>query len=156
MKTLKTPLTALAFVVASATVLGAQDPQEITVGARVGSQPPSGYDDGSRRDPFVSLIAAKRAAGVPSGHPVAGLAGLSVSDAVVTGIVKSGSKVLAILQGPDGKSFMAHSQDRLLDGVVKSIDTEGVVFVATVSDAAGVSRPREIRKTIHVMAGGGQ
>ena len=152
MKTLQIFVAALGVTVVATASASAQ---EIVVGARVGSQPPSGYDDGTRRDPFVSLLLSKRAAAAP-GRPTAGLAGLSVSDAMVTGLVKSGSKVLAILQGPDGKSFMAHSQDRLLDGVVKSIDTEGVVFVAQVADAAGVSRPREIRKPIHVMAGGGQ
>lgn len=152
MRTMKTVMAALGLVTAVAVSASAQ---EIAVGARVGSQPPSGYDDGSRRDPFVSQIVSKRAAAA-SGRPAAGLAGLSVSDAVVTGLVKSGSKVIAILQGPDGKSFMARSQDRLLDGFVKSIDNDGVVFVAELSDAAGASRPREIRKSIHVMAGGGQ
>ncbi len=34
-------------------------PAAIPVGSKVGTSP-SGYEDGGRRDPFVSLVAAKR------------------------------------------------------------------------------------------------
>jgi hypothetical protein len=129
--------------------------ETVTVGSRVGSAPPSGYDDGNRRDPFTSLISPKRS-GVTPGRVMPGLAGLSVSDALVTGIVRAGKSALAIIQGPDGKSFTAHVQDRLQDAVIRSIDSNGVVFVAEISDAAGMTHPREIRKALHVVVGGGQ
>jgi hypothetical protein len=37
-----------------------------------------------------------------------------------------------------------------MDGMVKSIDTEGVVFVEQVTDAAGTIRSHEVRKTLRV------
>lgn len=132
---------------------------QIPVGSRVGSETapatPSGYDDGGRRDPFVTLVASKKTNGqTAAGRPVAGLGGLAVEDALVTGIVKAGAAYVAILRAPDGKSFMAHTQDHLQNGVVKAIDSEGVVFVQQTSDAMGVVRPREVRKGFRATGAG--
>lgn len=130
---------------------------QIQVGSRVGdAATPSGYDDGGRRDPFVSLILTKKmiASGTQTNqlHPALGLASMSISDVVVTGVVRAGSKLTVILQGPDKQSYMAKLQDRLADGTVKSIDTEGVVFVAEQTDATGAVKGHEVRKTLHSAA----
>lgn len=137
----------------------AQALAQIPVGSRVGSETApataSGYDDGGRRDPFVTLLSPKKANGVtPAGRPAMGLGGLAVEDALVTGIVKAGPTYVAILRAPDGKSFMARSQDHLQNGVVKVIDAEGVVFVQQTSDAMGVVRPREVRKGLRATGAG--
>ena len=138
----------------------AQALAQIPVGSKVGSETApataSGYDDGGRRDPFVVLVATKKANGqsVPGSRPVTGLGGLAVEDALVTGIVKAGAAYVAILRAPDGKSFMARSQDHLQNGVVKTIDSEGVVFVQQTSDAMGVVRPREVRKGLRATGAG--
>jgi hypothetical protein len=129
---------------------------QIQVGSRVGDAPsPSGYDDGGRRDPFVSLIVTKRPTqGTQQSqlHPALGLASLSITDVVVTGVVRAGSKLTVILQGPDKQSYMARLQDRLADGTVKAIDTEGVVFVAEQTDATGAVKGHEVRKTLRPAA----
>jgi hypothetical protein len=132
---------------------------QIPVGSRVGSATApataSGYDDGGRRDPFVTLLVTKKAnATTPSGRPMTGLGGLAVEDALVTGIVKAGAAFVAILRAPDGKSFMARLQDHLQNGVVKTIDSAGVVFVQQTSDAMGVVRPREVRKGLRATGAG--
>jgi hypothetical protein len=132
---------------------------QIPVGSRVGTETAaastSGYDDGGRRDPFVTLVTPKRAtAGPQSGKPVFGLAALAVEDALVTGIVKAGPAFIAILRSPDGKSFMARNQDHLQNGVVKTIDADGVLFVQQAADAMGVVRPREVRKALHATGAG--
>ena len=110
----------------------------------------STYDDGGRRDPFVTLVQPKRASDVPgtTGKPAAGLGALGVADVTVTGIVKAGGGFIATLRSHDGKSFSAKTRDRLQDGEVKSIDAEGVVFVQEAADALGVVKPREVRKTL--------
>jgi len=129
---------------------------QIQVGSRVGDSPaPSGYDDGGRRDPFVSLIVTKKP--MPGSqqsqlHPALGLASLSITDVVVTGVVRAGTKMTAILQGPDRQSYMARPQDRLADGTIKVIDTEGVVFVAEQTDATGAIKGHEVRKALHAAA----
>jgi len=131
---------------------------QIPVGARVGSDTApataSGYDDGGRRDPFVTLVQPKRANGQTVGHPVVGLAGLAIEDALVTGIVKTGPAYVAILRAPDGKSFMAKTQDHLENGVVKAIDAESVLFTEQAADAMGVVRPREVRKALRATGAG--
>ena len=129
---------------------------QIQVGSRVGDAPtPSGYDDGGRRDPFVSLILTKRAApGDPTNRlqQVLGLASLSIADVTVTGVVRAGTKMSVILKGPDNHSYMAKPSDRLADGTIKSIDTEGVVFVSEQTDATGGVKGHEVRKTLRSAA----
>ena len=118
---------------------------QIPVGTRVG-MPPSGYDGGGRRDPFLSLVYSRRSA---SPSPVAprstGLPSLSLTDVRVTGILRSGQNFIAILEGPDRISYSARPKDRMLDAVVKSIDAKGVVFVEQ-SEMTGPGR--EIRKPL--------
>jgi hypothetical protein len=146
----KTLLSALALSL----VVPATAAAQIPVGSRVGSDTvpatASNYDDGGRRDPFVTLVQPKRTpTGAPVGpRPIVGLGSIGVSDVIVTGIVKSGPAFMAILRSPDGKSFIAKMQDRLQDGEVKSIDAEGVVFIQQMADAFGVVRPREVRKAL--------
>jgi Tfp pilus assembly protein PilP len=118
--------------------------------------PPSGYDDGNRRDPFVTLIATKRQAAnapAPLVKKGSGLASVSVNDVLVRGILRSGANIMATLEGPDGKQFVAHRQDKLQDAVIKSIDKDGVVFVAQSVDVIGEAHPREVRKGLHPMEG---
>lgn len=134
-------------------------PAELRVGARVG-EPESGYDAGGRRDPFASLIVPKvttpaKAAAARAARPASGLAGVSVTDVVVKGVVRSGATMIALLQAPDGRTYMAKRQDRLQDGVVTSIDPEGVVFTARTEDAAGVVRARDVRKVLRASVAGG-
>jgi hypothetical protein len=129
---------------------------QIPIGSRVGA-PPSGYDDGSRRDPFVSLLSTKRQApNAPApigGKKGSGLAAVSVNDVLVRGIVRNGQNIMATLEGPDGKQFVARRQDKLQDAVIKTIDKDGVVFVAQSVDVVGAAHPREVRKGLHPMEG---
>ena len=53
--------------------------------------------------------------------------------------------MLAILEGANKQSFVARVQDRLMDGAIKSIHNEVVVFVEVADPGM---RPNEIRKTL--------
>jgi hypothetical protein len=121
-------------------------PASIAIGTRVGATPTS-YEDGNRCDPFASLIAVptRTADATPGGRPVKGLPGLVLADVVVRGVIKNGPNVLAILEGPNRQSFVAHVNDKLRDASVQSIDSGGVVFAEQV--APGV-RPINVRKTV--------
>jgi len=145
----RAPWTVLAMAVAIATPASAQIP----IGTLVG-QPPSGYDDGARRDPFVTLVTPKRPTVPPTGGAKgrAGLQTIAVSDITVRGIVKNGPTMIAILEGPDRQSYMARQQDRLLDAVVKSIDAQGVVFVEQMQGVTTSARLSELRKTLRPAA----
>jgi hypothetical protein len=118
---------------------------QIPVGTRVGV-PPSGYDGGGRRDPFVSLIYSRRSTSpAPLAPRSTGLPSMSITDIRISGILRSGQHFVAILEGPDKMSYSARPKDRLLDAVVKSIDAQGVVFIEQ-SEMTGPGR--EIRKTL--------
>lgn len=119
------------------------------------------YDAGGRRDPFVSLIVPKvnpvapRAAA--TSRPGAGLAGISVSDVQLKGVIRSGANFVAILEGPDGRTFLAKRLDKLMNGVIKGIESNSVVFTERLEDAAGAVRQRDVRKALRpVVAAGGQ
>lgn len=124
--------------------------------------PAGGYDAGGRRDPFVSLIVPKttpapavRAA--TTARPGAGLAGIAVSDVQLKGVIHSGANFVAILQAPDGRTFLAKRSDRLMNGVIKGIESGAVVFTERVEDAAGAVRVRDVRKALRAAAvAGGQ
>ncbi len=123
---------------------------QIPVGSKVGEAPPSAgsYDSLGRRDPFVSLIAARRTTtpGAPRGGT--GLASFYIADVIVTGIVRVGETRTATVRNADRQEYVAKVKDRLADGVVKSIDAVGVVFVEFADPGRG-GQPREVRKLLH-------
>lgn len=145
---MRTTILTLLLVAAGAAPAWAQLP----VTARV-VDPPAGYDTGGRRDPFVSLVVPRRPTGarLPEGPRPTGLAGLSLVDAKVSGIVRAGDETMAILEGPDGKSFVVKAQARLLDAEVKSIDAAGVVFIERLAGTPD-GQEREVRKPLRSVA----
>lgn len=130
-------------------------PAVIPVGTRVGV-PDSGYSDGGRRDPFMSLVQTKRTTSpepslATARKPKAGLAGIALADVVVRGITKTGTTMLAILAGPNNQSYIAHPKDRLADGYVESIDAAGVVLA---DDVTPGGRSTRIRKALRPAGSG--
>jgi hypothetical protein len=130
---------------------------QIPVGTRVGMPAPSaGYDDGGRRDPFSSLVVKRMGGPSPTSTPTVrgtSLVTLSVGDIKCTGVLKSGSRFhSAIIEGPNKLSFLVKPQDRLLDGVVKSIDALGVVLIEHTTDSTGAVEGKEVRKLLHPAA----
>ncbi len=130
--------------------------QEIKVGTRVGV-PASGYNSGGRRDPFASLI-KEQPTNVPEADVTRakGLAGMAVMDAVVTGILTSGQKWIAIVAGPDGNTYLARSNDKLHDAVVRRIDRDAVTFLAHVADGTGTIISREVKTRLRPTSGPGR
>lgn len=120
-------------------------PSAIPVGSRVGELP-TGYEDGGRRDPFGALVQPRRVAAAPGSGSAArrtGLSGLALADVNVRGILRSGTTMLAILEGPSNQSYVTRTKDRLVDAVVVSIDAEGVVFSEQMDGTAAVSQVRK-------------
>ncbi|HUF48244.1 MAG TPA: hypothetical protein VMM93_10540 [Vicinamibacterales bacterium] len=146
-------------VVTSVAPARAQEP--VRVGSRVGTTDPAsaaGYDTGGRRDPFVSLVMPRRP--TPSGVTAhagprpSGLAGLSVADIQIRGIVRHGDRTTAIAEGPDGLSYVLRVKDRLFNAEVKSIEARVVVLVERVDTPTGVEA-REVRKPLRPAGEGG-
>jgi hypothetical protein len=110
------------------------------------------YEAGGRRDPFQALDRAsdpRAAAGKTNG-----LAGLMINEATVKGVVKSRGRMLAMVQAPDNKTYIVKASDRLLDGEVRAVTAEAVVFVQNVNDPLSPVRQREIRKPLRIVEEG--
>jgi hypothetical protein len=111
------------------------------------------YDASGRRDPFAPLDAASdpRSNG---GGKATGLAGLTIGEATVKGVVKSRGRMLAMVQAPDNKTYIVRASDRLMDGEVRAVTAEAVVFVQNVNDPLSPVRQREIRKPLRIVEEG--
>ncbi|MEO8480572.1 MAG: hypothetical protein ABI634_00080 [Acidobacteriota bacterium] len=121
-------------------------PAAIHIGSRVGDLP-TGYDEGSRRDPFASLIVARRAAsqsGADGSRARTGLSNVALADVNVRGVIRSGTTIFAILEAANKQSFTVRPKDRLLDAVVISIDKDGVTF----ADQTTGMTPSQVKKTL--------
>ncbi len=116
-------------------------------------QAPYSYDPQGRRDPFVSLLArgsdprgaATRAAGLP---------GVLIAEASVKGIVRDRSGFIAMIQGTGTKTFIVRAGEKLMDGSVKAITADSVVFLQDVNDPLSMVKQKEVRKPVRSADGG--
>jgi Tfp pilus assembly protein PilP len=107
----------------------------------------AGYDPAGRRDPFVSLISRGETRLPVGGRPI-GAKGLLIGELSVRGVMRTGGKLLAIVQAPDNKTYTVHPGDALYDGTVKVVANDAVIFLQRVDDPLSPVKQREIRKTL--------
>jgi type IV pilus assembly protein PilP len=104
------------------------------------------YEPEGRRDPFVSLVGT----GIDS--PVVkkgeGPAGMLVAEISVRGIMQSKGAYVAMIEGPDKKTYIVHSGDKLADGTIKSVMPTGLVIIQEVNDPLSLVKQREVRKLL--------
>jgi Tfp pilus assembly protein PilP len=120
-----------------------------TAPAPAASQPPAAenytYQPDGRRDPFLSLVGVggeQRAMSRKGEGP----SGLSVTDVSVRGVMESRGVLVAMIQGPDNKTYIVHQGDKLLDGTIKTVTTQGLIVIQEVNDPLSLVKQREIRK----------
>jgi type IV pilus assembly protein PilP len=104
------------------------------------------YDPAGRRDPFLSLLstgAEPRPATGPEGP-----AGLTTAEVSVRGILQSRGTLIAMIKGPDNKTYLVRQGDKLLDGTIKSITPQGLVILQQVNDPLSLVKEREVRKML--------
>jgi hypothetical protein len=109
------------------------------------------YNPQGRRDPFINLL--KSVAGKPSDtvRP-SGIAGFVINEVHLRGIVEnpSGSgKYIALLLGPDGKTYFPRVGQRLYDGVITAIDAVTVYFRQEVTDPLSPEKTKEVKKMLY-------
>lgn len=73
---------------------------------------------------------------------------IAVSDISVRGVLQSQGAMVAMIQGPDNKTYIVHQGDRLLDGTIKSITSQGLVVVQEVNDPLSLVKQREVSKLL--------
>lgn len=109
--------------------------------------PAYGYTREGRRDPFVSLVGRAGEANTAGVRPP-GLPGILIQEVSLKGIVRQSNGYVAMVQGPDKKTYTARPGQRLFDGTVKSITPDAVVFSQDVTDPLSLVKQREVRKTL--------
>jgi Tfp pilus assembly protein PilP len=111
------------------------------------------YNPDGRRDPFISLL-GRGSDPKSKGTRPAGVPGLLINEVSVKGIVRNTSGFVALIQGPDNKTYVVKAGDRLMDGTVKSIVQDAVVFSQDVNDPLSLVKQKEIRKALRSVDGG--
>lgn len=105
------------------------------------------YRPDGRRDPFTSLVRSGMDTSV-TGRKAEGIAGFAIGEISVRGIMQSRGLLIAMVHGPDDKTYLIHQGDKLADGVVKNVTPQGLVVVQDVSDPLSVQKHREVRKLL--------
>jgi len=105
------------------------------------------YQPEGRRDPFVSLMGTGTEPRVTSKRGD-GAAGMTLAEISVRGIVQSRGELVAMVQGPDNKTYIVHQGDKLADGTIKTITPQGLVVIQEVNDPLSLVKQREVRKLL--------
>jgi Tfp pilus assembly protein PilP len=115
---------------------------------------PYTYEPSGRRDPFLNPLLIGAEIRVGGGRHVDGAAGLAVSELIVSGVMKAHGALIALVQGPDKRTFVVHQGDKLLDGTIKAVVPEGLVIVQPVNDPLSSVKQREVRKLLRSVEDG--
>jgi len=128
----------------------ATPPAQPAAGPSAPAAPPAevySYHAEGRRDPFQSLVGTGSTAAATS-RKGEGAAGLAVGEISVHGVMQSRGSLVAMIMGPEKKTYIVHSGDKLLDGTIKAITPQGLVVVQEVNDPLSLVKQREIRKLL--------
>jgi Tfp pilus assembly protein PilP len=125
--------------------------------AQTGSQPPPTpppaatenylYQSEGRRDPFVNPLKANPDARL-AGARRPGPAGIAVGELSVRGVLQSRGAMVAMIQGPDNKTYVVREGDRLLDGTIKTISARGLVINQEVTDPLSIAKHRDVTRLL--------
>jgi Tfp pilus assembly protein PilP len=115
------------------------------------SQPPQAenysYLPEGRRDPFLSLVGTggDNRSNTRRGD---GAAGIGIAELTVKGVLQSRTGLVAMIQGPDKKTYIVHQGDKLADGTIKTITPQGLVLMQEVNDPLSLVKQREVTKLL--------
>ena len=106
------------------------------------------YKPDGRRDPFVGQLAALSTDVRATAKRVDGPRAFLVGEISVRGVMQSRSSLIAMIKGPDNKTYLIHQGDKLADGVVKTVTPQGLVVIQDISDPLSAQKQREVRKLL--------
>jgi hypothetical protein len=114
------------------------------------------YNPEGRRDPFVSLLrGGSDERGARAGASgVDGISGLIVDEISVRGVVAGQNGYVAMVMGPDKKTYIVRANDKLLDGTVKAVTAQGLVILQEVNDPLSLVKQKEVRKMLRALEEG--
>jgi Tfp pilus assembly protein PilP len=109
------------------------------------------YQADGRRDPFMSLVNG----GVEPTTTLKkdGLRTFTLAEISVRGVMQTKDALVAMVQGPDNRTYVIHKGDKLADAVVKSVTSQGLIAMQDVSDPLSTQKQREVRKLLRSLEG---
>lgn len=129
----------------------------VAAGAQAPAPPPATdsyiYEPAGRRDPFLNLLATGLEEDLTAVRPE-GAAGLTTAELSVRGVVQSRGALVAMIQGPDDRTYIVRPGDRLLDGTIKAVVPEGLIIVQAISDPLSLVKEREVRRLLRSLEDG--
>lgn len=134
------------FAVMAASASAAESSQ--TAAPPASTVAPYSYNADGRRDPFQSLVGTGGDAKAAPPRSGEGLAGMTVDEVSVRGVVQSRGQFVAMVQGPDKRTYLIRQGDKLSDGIVKSVAPDGLVLLQDVNDPRAKEKAREVRKPL--------
>lgn len=108
------------------------------------------YSPQGRRDPFLNVLGTG-AEPTTLGRRGEGPAGMTTAEISVRGVLESRGALVAMLTGPDGKTYVVHSGDKLADGTIKSVTPQGLIIIQEVNDPLSLVKQREITKLLRAL-----
>ena len=101
-----------------------------------GRAPETAMDEEAERgrDPFARPVAS--GSRPPVGVRPSRLSDLAVDEVVLRGVVTTRDGRLAVLEGPDGRAWVARPGERLHDGAVQGITADEVLLLRDAADPA--------------------
>ena len=105
----------------------------------------------------IRSSACSRAAAIPrvaSDEGGRACPGVLIAEVTVKGIVRDRSGFIAMIQGTGTKTFIVRAGEKLMDGTVKAITADSVVFSQDVNDPLSMVKQKEVRKTVRSADGG--
>jgi type IV pilus assembly protein PilP len=141
---------------AAAGQAAAAAPQPAAPASPTPAQPPENYsyEPDGRRDPFLNLLGQGNESSGGTTRRADGAEGLTVAEISVKGVLKSGGALLAMIQGPDNKTYIVRQGDKFADGAIRAVTAEGLVIVQEVNDPLSLVKQREVHKTLRSQEGG--
>ena len=73
---------------------------------------------------------------------------MTVAEISVRGVLQSRGSLIAMVQGPDNRTYIVHQGDRLADGTIQAVTPTGLVIVQEVNDPLSLVKQREVRKLL--------
>jgi type IV pilus assembly protein PilP len=105
------------------------------------------YQPAGRRDPFLNLLTSG-SEGRTMSRRGDGPSSMNLAEISVRGVMQSRGSLVAMIQGPDNKTYIVHQGDKLLDGTIKSVTPQGLIVIQEVNDPLSLVKQREIRKLL--------
>jgi beta-lactamase regulating signal transducer with metallopeptidase domain len=102
------------------------------------------YNPAGRPDPFVSASATRPRPGWIPGPP-----GFAIAEVALRGIVVTARGRIAMILGPDGKTYFVTSGQPFFDGTLTRIEDTALAFRQETLDPSGRQQARELRLSLH-------